>query len=405
MPYYVGRVVDDVEQLIARTPAVFREKQGIDVRTHHEVMEIDLSQRRVLVQNVRDGEAWREPFDHLLIATGSTPILPDVPGAHARGIYGLSTLESGIRLRQTLDRDGPRQAVIVGGGYIGLETAEALISRGLTVSLVEKEPQVMNTLDPDMGALVCDELRRAGVHLYLEESLEGFEVGDGRARAVITDKRSLPADLVILGMGVRPNSALAADAAISTGEKGAIQVNDRMQTEVQGVWAAGDCVQSYHLVSRRPFYVALGTVANKQGRVAGVNLGGGYATFPGVVGTAITKICALEAARTGLQEREIRGLGLEYVIARIETTTRSGYYPGAGRITVKILAEKGSGRLLGGQIVGCEGSAKRIDVLATALHAGFTVEEMINLDLSYAPPFSPAWDPVLIAARRAAGLV
>jgi NADPH-dependent 2,4-dienoyl-CoA reductase/sulfur reductase-like enzyme len=178
-----------------------------------------------------------------------------------------------------------------------------------------------------------------------------------------------------------------------------------MQTEVEGVWAAGDCVESFHLVSRKPFFVALGTVANKQGRVAGINIGGGYATFPGVVGTAVSKICDVEVARTGLQEKEIERLGLEYVSATIESRTRAGYYPGAGRITVKVLAEKGSGRLLGGQIVGIEGAAKRIDVFAMALHAGFAVQEMINLDLSYAPPYSPVWDPVLIAARKAADMV
>jgi NADPH-dependent 2,4-dienoyl-CoA reductase/sulfur reductase-like enzyme len=260
-------------------------------------------------------------------------------------------------------------------------------------------------LDPDMGALVSDALRNIGVALYLEESLESFDVDHGRVRAVVTDQRTLPTDLVILGLGVRPNSTLAAAADIPLGEKGAIRVNERMQTVVEGVWAAGDCVESFHLVSRKPFYVALGTVANKQGRVAGINLGGGYATFPGVVGTAVSKVCAVEVARTGLQESEIRRLGWEYISAKIDSKTRAGYYPDAGPITVKVLAEKSSGRLLGGQIVGIEGAAKRIDVLATALHAGFTVQEMIHLDLSYAPPYSPVWDPVLIAARRAADLV
>ncbi|MBI2880988.1 MAG: FAD-dependent oxidoreductase, partial [Candidatus Tectomicrobia bacterium] len=248
-------------------------------------------------------------------------------------------------------------------------------------------------------------LRDVGVSLYLEESLQALEAQGGKVRAVVTERRTLPADLVILGMGVRPNSSLAKEAGIPLGERGAIRVNGRMQTEVEGVWAAGDCVESFHLVSRKPVHVALGTVANKQGRVAGINLGGGYATFPGVVGTAVSKICAVEVARTGLQEKEIRRLGLEFVQAKIESRTRAGYYPGAGKITVKVLAEKGSGRLLGGQIVGIEGAAKRIDVIATALHAAFTVEEMIHLDLSYAPPYSPVWDPVLIAAREAAKLV
>jgi NADPH-dependent 2,4-dienoyl-CoA reductase/sulfur reductase-like enzyme len=293
----------------------------------------------------------------------------------------------------------------VGGGYIGLEMAEGLRRRALDVALVEKMPQVMNTLDPDMGALVSEALRNVGVDLYLSESLVAFEASDGHVRAVVTDQRTLAADLVILGIGARPNSTLAEKAGLSLGERRAIRVNERMQTTAEGVWAAGDCVESFHLVSRRPFYVALGTHANKQGRIAGINLGGGYATFPGVVGTAVSKICALEVARTGLQEREIQQLGLEYASAKIESRTRAGYYPGAGRITVKMLAEKGSGRLLGGQIVGIEGAAKRIDVLATALHARFTVQEMIDLDLSYAPPYSPVWDPVLIAARQAAKLV
>jgi len=401
IPYYVGGIVDDAAALIARTPQAFREKHNIDARTLHEVMQIDLTRRRVQVQQEESGKTWWEPFDQLVIATGAVPLSPDVPGAHADGIYGLNTLQSGIKVRQVIDREQPKRAVIVGGGYIGLEMAEGLIQRGLEVALVERSPQAMNTLDPDMGALVSETLRDVGVVLYLEESLKGFEVQDGRVRAVVTDRRTLPADFVILGLGVRPNTKLAEDAGLTLGEKDAIQVNDRMQAEAEGVWAAGDCVQSFHLVSRRPIHIALGTVANKQGRVAGVNIGGGYATFSGVVGTAVSKICTVEVARTGLQEKEIQQLGLEYMSAKIESRTRAGYYPEAGRITVKVLAEKGSGRLLGGQIVGVEGAAKRVDVLATALHAGFTVQEMVNLDLSYAPPYSPVWDPVLIAVRKA----
>jgi NADPH-dependent 2,4-dienoyl-CoA reductase/sulfur reductase-like enzyme len=253
-----------------------------------------------------------------------------------------------------------------------------------------------------MGELVSEALMAVGVTLYREESLQGFEVSKGEVQAVVTDRRTVPADIVILGMGVRPQTTLAQEADIALGEKGSIAVNERMQTSVEGVWSAGDCCQSFHLISRKPFYIALATVANKQGHIAGINIGGGSAAFPGVVGTAISKICAVEVARTGLQEREIQQLGWEYVSGKIESRTRAGYYPGAGQMTVKVFAEKGSGRLLGGQIVGQEGAAKRIDILATALHAGFTVQEMINLDLSYAPPYSPVWDPVVIAARQAA---
>jgi len=366
----------------------------------HEVEEIDPKNRRVLVKSLESKKGWWEPYDRLLIATGAVPFCPKVPGSDAAGIYGLHSLQSGITVREVVDSERPKRAVVVGGGYIGLEMAEALLLRGLEVSLVERGEQVMGTLDPDMGALVSDAVIEVGVRLYRGESLEAFEIGDGRVTAVVTDRRTLPADLVILGLGVRPRTELADRAGVALGVRGAIRVNGRMQTSVPGIWAAGDCAETFHLVSRRPVHIALGTIANKQGRVAGINLGGGYATFPGVVGTAASKICKWEVARTGLQEREIRELGLEFATARIKSTTRAGYYPNAGPITVKALAEKGSGRLLGAQIVGIEGAAKRIDIFATALHAGMTVQDMINLDLSYAPPYSNVWDPVLIAARQ-----
>ena len=367
----------------------------------HEVEEIDPKNRRVLVKCLQSKRGWWEPYDRLLIATGALPFCPRAPGYEARGIFGLHSLQSGITVRNAVDSEQPKTAVVIGGGYIGLEMAEALVMRGLDVSLVDRGVQVMNTLDPDMGSLVSDALVEAGINLYREEALEAFEVADGRVRAVVTDKRTLPADIVILGLGVRPNTELADKAGIPLGVRNAIRVNDRMRTAIDGIWAAGDCVESFHLVSRRPVNIALGTIANKQGRVAGINLGGGYATFPGVVGTAASKICKWEVARTGLQEHEIKAIGLEHVAAKIESTTRASYYPHAGPITVKALAEKGSGRLLGAQIVGIEGAAKRIDIFATALHAGMSVQEMINLDLSYAPPYSNAWDPVLIAVRQA----
>ncbi len=367
--------------------------------------EIDASGGKVRVRDLRSGHSGWEQYDQLLLATGAVPVCPDVPGADAVEICGVNTLQSGIELRRLLDDGNPRNGVVVGGGYIGLEMAEALVRRGMAVSLVNRSPEVMDTLDEDMGHLVSQALRDFGATLYLGETLIGFEIKGGKISGVVTDKRRLPADIVILGLGVRPHTELAVAAGIPLGEKGAIRVNERMQTGIDGIWAAGDCAESFNLVSHRPIYLALGTVANRQGRVAGINLGGGYATFPGVVGTAITKICEVEVARTGLQEKELRKLGIEWASAVIKSRTKAGYFPGAGEITVKVLAERGSGRLLGGQIVGMEGSAKRIDTLATALYAGFTVEEMINLDLGYAPPFSPVWDPVVTAARKAAKLV
>lgn len=405
IPYFIGRVVTAEEKLIIRTPEKFREQDGIDVRILHEVQEIDATGSRVRVRDLKSATSSWESYDRLLIATGAVPLCPELPGSGAADIFGVSTLESGLNIHRRLERGDIKRAVIVGGGYIGLEMAEALVMNGLEVCLIDRAAQVMGTLDQDMGALVSRAVRDVGVTLYLEETLTAFETAAGKVTGVVTDKRSLPADIVILGLGVRPDTAFAAAAGIPLGEKGSIRVNERMETGTPGIWAAGDCAESFHLMSRRPFYVALGTVANRQGRVAGINLGGGYARFPGVMGTAVTKICQVEVARTGLQEKELRKLGIEFVSAVIKSRTKAGYYPGAGDITVKILAEKGSGRLLGGQIVGMEGSAKRIDTVATALHAGFTVEEMINLDLGYAPPFSPVWDPVVIAARAVAKML
>jgi len=394
-------VVDGIDPLIAKRVAELKEEQHIDVNLRHEVKEIDLKQGRVMVRDIENSRTHREGFDYLMLATGAVPVRPPVEGMDAQGIFGVSTLQSGLALKQFIRETDPQKAVVVGGGYIGLEMAENLASIGLRVSLIERGSEVMGTLDPHMGALVSKALIDVGVTLYRDESLEAFEVNNNQVRGVITGKRTLPADLVILGMGVRPNTHLAEAAGIELGTTGAVAADDTMKTSAENVWTGGDCAESFHLVSKRKVNIALGTVANKHGRVAGTNLAGGYAVFPGLVGTAVSKICAVEVARTGLQEKEIHQTGREFVSAVIESTTRASYYPGAGSITVKVLAEKGTGKFLGGQIVGKEGAAKRIDIMATALHAGFTVDEVADLDLSYAPPYSPLWDPVAVAARVA----
>jgi len=399
MPYYIGGLIGEVDSLIARSPEVFRDKYTIDVRTRHEVIAIDPNAQRVMIRNDARKDI-SEPFDQLLIATGARPYCPDVPCAGAEGIFGLSTLTSGIRVKNFIKEKKPQKAVVVGGGYIGLEMAEALVRQNLEVSLVQRGREVMATLDPDMGGMVSNALRDIGVKLYLSEELQAFESAKGRVKAVITEQRTLPTDLVILGMGVRPNSELAESAGIELGAKNAIKVDERMRTGTTNIWAAGDCVATVHRLTGQPFYVALGTVANKQGLVAGINLSGGNSVFPGVVGTAVSKICKIEVARTGLQEKELQEFGIDYVTATINSKTRAGYYPDSGTITVKITAEKGSGRLLGAQIVGMEGAAKRIDIIATSLTAGMTAAELVDLDLSYAPPFSPVWDPVQTAARQ-----
>jgi len=397
LPYYAGDVVKDWRDLVARTPEEFAE-QDIQVRTGHEVDAVDLEARRVRVRDLDAGRVVEEPWDVLVVATGSEPLRPPIDGIDLPGVYGLSVLQDGIDLRRAVDA-GPERAVIVGGGYIGLEAAEALVNRGIPTALVEAAPQVMGRIDPDMGELVSQAVRDIGVELHLEEEVEAI-VGDDRVRAVRTAARTLDADLVVLGLGTRPAVGLAEASGIELGPSGAIAVNPRLQARHDGVWAAGDCAEALHLVSRQPVNYHLGTIANKQGRICGINIGGGYATFPGVLGTAVSKVCEVEVARTGLSEAELGPLGLQWEQAVVESTTRAGYFPGAEPIRTKVLAERRSGRLLGAQIVGREGAAKRIDVFATALWNRMTVAEMVNMDLSYAPPFSPVWDPVLIAVRK-----
>jgi NADPH-dependent 2,4-dienoyl-CoA reductase/sulfur reductase-like enzyme len=408
IPYFVGEVVGELESLIARSPQAFRDKLSIDARLRQEVTEIDADRRAVRVRDLDGGGQRWEGFDQLMVATGAVPTRPPIPGVDAEGIYGVQVLDEGVAVRRALDDDRPQTAVVVGAGYIGLEMAEALAQRGLQVSLVEQSPQPMSTLDADMGSLLADGMRQLGITLYLEERVVGFETDDadnpgtGRVRAVVTEARTLPADLVVLGLGVRPNAELARAAGIPTGTTGGVVTDRQMRTDIDGIWAAGDCVETFHRISGRGVHIALGTHANKQGRVAGINIGGGYATFPGVVGTAVTKICGIEVARTGLGEREADQAGFAYQKTVVDSTTRAGYFPGAAPIKTKLIAEYRSGKLLGAQIVGAENSAKRIDGLAIALWNHMTVEEMSGLDLSYAPPFAPVWDPILIAARKAA---
>ncbi|MDP8927724.1 MAG: FAD-dependent oxidoreductase, partial [Actinomycetota bacterium] len=400
IPYWIGDVVEERDALIARTPEEHRRDYDIDLRLHSRVAEIDFDRRRVLVHDVEMGGQYWQSFDLMLIATGAVPIRPGLEGDDGEGIYGLQTLEDGVRINRAIAENNPGRVVVIGGGYIGLEMAEALIERGLDVSLVEQASQPMGTLDPDMGALVADALRDVGVKLHLEEPVEGIELDDGRVSGVVTASGLLRADMVIFGLGVRPNVEMSGEAGIRIGDAGGIAVDRQMRTNMEGVWAAGDCTEKFHRVARRPVAIALGTHANKQGRVAGINIAGGYSFFPGVVGTAASRICANEVARTGLTEREAREFGFDYVTETVRSVTRAGYYPGASSLTLKVMVEKRSGRLLGSQIVGQEGAAKRIDVFATALWNDMTVEDLLNVDLSYAPPFSPVWDPVLIAARK-----
>jgi NADPH-dependent 2,4-dienoyl-CoA reductase/sulfur reductase-like enzyme len=402
IPYWIGKVVNGPDELIARTPDTFRDDFAVDVRLRHEVVTIDLERREVVAESLDEGRrAVRVGFDQLVYATGAVPVRPHW-ATGVDGVFGVQTLDDGAAVRTWLDTaPAPREAVVVGAGYIGVEMAEALVRRGLSVTLVERGEQPLATVDPDMGDLVRQAITGLGIDVRTGESVVGLEHHEGRVVGVVTDEGRLPADVVVLGLGVRPATALARQAGLPLGPTGGVRTNLRMAVH-DGVWAAGDCVETVHLVTGEPVHVPLGTHANKQGRVVGVNIGGGYATFPGVVGTAVTKVCDLEVARTGLLEREATAAGFAFVTARIESTNRAGYFPGSAKLTVKLIAERRTGRLLGGQIVGRTEAAKRIDALAVAVWTGLSVEEITVLDLGYAPPFAPVWDPILIAARKAA---
>ncbi len=406
IPYWVGGDVLDRDALIARTPEEHRSR-GIDLRLRTEVIELDLEGRRVRARALDSGdESWTD-YDKLVLATGARPIRPPLPGIDAAGVHGVQTLDDGQALIDTLETTTGKRAVVVGAGYIGVEMAEALIQRGYDVTMLHRGPEPMATMDPDMGALVREAMCGMGITVVSKaEVTEVLTDEHGRARAVVADGAEYPADVVVLGIGVRPDTELARAAGLPLGAHGGLLTDLAMRVRGhENIWAGGDCVEVLDLVSGRERHIALGTHANKHGQIIGAGVGGGYATFPGVVGTAVSKVCDLEVARTGLREKDAQAAGLQYVTVTIESTSRAGYYPDTAAMTVKMLAERHTGRLLGVQIVGREGAGKRVDIAAVALTARMTVEQMTALDLGYAPPFSPVWDPVLVAARKAVAAV
>jgi NADPH-dependent 2,4-dienoyl-CoA reductase/sulfur reductase-like enzyme len=418
IPYWIGGEVDGPDGLIARTPEEHRDN-GLDVRMHTEALSLDLDRREIEVRALEEASTYRLGFDQLVIATGATPVVPDWPveggqgfggGGRAvdevEGLFGVQTLDDGQRVIEALKNWAPKHAVVIGGGYIGVEMAEAMVNHGLEVTVVDQAPEPMSTLDPDMGRLVHRSMQALGITVLTSTKVESLGMQEGRVHTVRTAAGELTTDLVVMGIGVRPNTAWLNGLGLPAGRSGGLRTDLQMRLPgFAGLWAGGDCVETRDLVAQEYRHVPLGTHANKQGRVIGTNIGGGYATFPGVVGTAVSKVCDLEIARTGLTEKAAAKAGYEFVVSTVESTTRAGYYPDAQPLTVKMLAEKRTGRLLGAQIVGREGAAKRIDACAVALWKKMSVEEMAMLDLSYAPPFAPVWDPVLIAARKLSDVV
>ena len=396
IPYYVAGSVGDADDLVARSPDQHRAR-GIDVRIRHEVTAIDLTARTLTVCDRNARTEATEPFDELVLATGAVATPPPIPGVEAT--EAARTIDAGMRLREQVLRGGA-DAVVVGGGYIGLEMAEALVERDLRVTLIDQAPQLMTTLDPDMAAHVQDAAEGHDIDVRLSVKLEEVLLDDNRRpRGVRTSDGDIRADHVVIATGVRPATTLAEQAGLPIGPTAAIAVDDH-QRAGDGVYAAGDCVESHHRLLDRPVNVQLGTHANKQGRIAGVNLTGGDLAFPGVLGTAITRLCHREVARTGLSAREAAAAGIEVRTTVVESDTRAAYFPDSASMWIKLLCAT-DGRLLGAQIVGAPTAGKRIDTFATAIWAGMTVDELQWVDLSYAPPMSGVLDPVLVAARAA----
>lgn len=397
LPYLVEGLVEDPASLVARTPEQFA-RRGIVAHVNHEVTAIDPEDRTIEVRDLGNGEQRTERWDELVMATGASGVVPPLEGVDSPGVFQLRTIDQAAALDEWID-GGARNAVVVGAGYIGLEVAEALGARGLSVTMLEMADTPMpGTLDPDMAEKVATALREGGIDLRLGEAVEGFETSGGRLGAVRTARGTHPADLAVLGLGVRPNGGLARDAGIAVGSTGGIVVDDHMRTSVEGIWSGGDCVESTHRLTGEKVVIALGTHANKHGRIIGTNIGGGDATFHGVIGTAITKFGDTEIARTGLGEREAAEAGIDVVVSSSASRTRAHYYPGGSPITIKLVVRRSDAVLLGAQIVGGPGAGKRIDALATAIWAGMSVDDLAMADLSYAPPFSPVWDPVVFAA-------
>jgi NADPH-dependent 2,4-dienoyl-CoA reductase/sulfur reductase-like enzyme len=412
MPYFIAGDVPDYHELIVRTPEQMA-KQGVTVHIHHEVLAIDAETRTVTVQDLEERRTFTQPYDRLVIATGARAAWPSLPGCDPSassgqildGIFGLRPLESGVAVKRFVAERQPKTAVIVGGGYIGIEMAETFRRLGMDVTMIIRSGKVMRTtLDDDVREQVRGELARHGVKIV--RGTPTRFAGKGSVKGVITSDGQYPCDVVMLGVGAQPNVDLAHEAGVTLGPTGAIATDDQMRTNLTDVYAAGDCCEALHLVTGAPAYVPLGSTANKQGRVAGENAAkgwsaGGKATFGGIVGTMVVRCFDLAVASTGLTTAEARALGFTTQETLIQAKDLSHYFPGVADIHVKLIVDDESERLLGGQLVGPHRSVKRIDVLATALHNRMTVSDLQRLDLSYAPPFAPVWDPILVAANVA----
>ena len=397
LPYYIGDVITDADDLTLQTPESFWKRFRIAMKVHHEVTAIHPERKAVTVQNLETGAVFDECYDKLLLSPGAQPTQPKLPGIGIDKLFTLRTVEDTFRIKEYINQYHPRSVVLAGGGFIGLELAENLREIGMDVTIVQRPKQLMNPFDPDMAAFLHAEMRKHGIHLAMGYTVEGFEGKNGGVDVFLKDAAPIHADMVILAIGVTPESTLAKDAGLALGIKGSILVNDRMETSVPDIYAVGDAVQVKHYVTGEASLISLAGPANKQGRIAADNICGGDSRYAGSQGSSIIKVFNLTAAVTGINETNSRRAGFPVDSVILSPMSHAGYYPGGKVMTMKVVFERESFRLLGAQIIGYDGVDKRIDVLATAIHAGMKATELKELDLAYAPPYSSAKDPVNMA--------
>ena len=397
LPYYIGDVITDRSDLILQTPESFFSRFRVNMKVRHEVTAIHPEKKEVTVKNLETGEEFEESYDKLILSPGAKPTQPRLPGVGLNKLFTLRTVEDTFRIKAYISENHPKSAVLAGGGFISLELAENLRELGMEVTIVQRPKQLMNPFDPDMAAFIHSEMRRHGVKLALGHTVEGFEEKDGGVDVLLKDEQPLHADMVILAIGVSPETTLAKDAGLELGIKGSIVVNDRMETSISDIYAVGDAVQVKHFVTGQDALISLAGPANKQGRIAADNICGGDSHYTGSQGSSVIKIFGMTAATTGVNETNARKTGLDVDTVILSPMSHAGYYPGGKVMTMKVVFEKATYRLLGAQIVGYEGVDKRIDVLATAIRAGIKATELKDLDLAYAPPYSSAKDPVNMA--------
>ena len=397
LPYYIGDVITDAEELTLQTPESFYSRFRVDMRVHHEVTAIHPEKKTVSVKNLKTGEKFEESYDKLILSPGAKPTKPRFPGADLDKVFTLRTVEDTLRIKNYINEKHPQSVVLAGGGFIGLELAENLCELGMDVTVVEYEKQLMSPFDLDMAAFIHNEMRKHGVKLVLGRAVEGLEEKDDGIKVLLRDDASLHADMVVLAIGVTPDTVLAKDAGLELGIKGSIIVNDRMETSIPDIYAAGDAVQVKNFVTGEDALISLAGPANKQGRIIADNVCGLDSRYKGSQGSSVIKVFDMTAALTGINERTAKAMGIDADTVILSPMSHAGYYPGGKVMTMKVVFEKGSYRLLGAQIVGYEGVDKRIDVLATAIRAGMKATDLKELDLAYAPPYSSAKDPVNMA--------